>query len=90
MKHADKTPIIMSQTFKDKIKIIEQLQNEVDEHIWKVFHTYIKDNQINFSDPERWDIQTDSIYFSGHDGCMGVYEHKGLRIPLEHFTQQNT
>ena len=74
--------------FEKKIKIIEQFQDEVNEYVWKVFHTYIKDNQINFSNPEHWDIQTDSIYFSGHDGCMGVYEHKGLCIPMTYFTQQ--
>ncbi len=78
-------PIINPISFETKLKTIAKLQSELDEHVWKVFHRYIEDNHINFSNPECWEAEEGHIYFSGQDGCRGSYEHKVLNIPIKCF-----
>lgn len=71
--------------FKEKIELYSTLEAELDDHIWSIFHRYIKDNKINFSDPEHWEATNKGIHFSGMDGCMGCYDRFGISIPMIFF-----
>jgi hypothetical protein len=71
--------------FIKKIKTIDKLQNQVDDHIWTIFHRYIEANKINFNSPYGWEVEDDNIYVHGSDGCMGCYDSMTCLIPLKYF-----
>lgn len=68
-----------------KIKAIDKLQEQIDGHIWNIFNRYIEIKKINFSSPDDWKIEDDTIYFHGSDGCMGCYDRMSIYIPLKYF-----
>lgn len=72
--------------FEEKIKTLSEIREELDSYIWTIFDQYLKASKRNFSNPEYWEEQEDSIYFSGYDGCMGCYNNMGMSIPLMYFT----
>ncbi len=74
----------------DKINRLEQAKNELDSHIWQIFHRYIDQEKILFSHPDTWDIEDNSISFVGQDGCRGCYDHMSLRIPICFFDDPET
>jgi hypothetical protein len=68
-----------------KLALLNRLTDELDSHIWEVFHKYIKLMKINFNGPDNWIVQCDSIYFDGTDGCRGCYDPMSLSIGIEWF-----
>ena len=74
----------------DKINRLEQAKNDLDSHIWQIFHRYIDQEKILFSHPDTWDIEDNSIIFTGQDGCRGCYDHMSLRIPICFFDDPET
>ena len=72
--------------FERKIKIMSRIRSELDCHIWSTFEKYIKAKGILFNQPDQWEEQGNSIYFTGQDGCMGCYDNMSLSIPMEFFT----
>lgn len=71
--------------FLKTIKTIETLREQINDHVWTVFHRYINIKKINFNSPDDWDVDDNSIYFHGSDGCMGCYDNMSLSIPIEYF-----
>jgi hypothetical protein len=72
--------------FKQKAMVINRLQDELDDHIWKVFDRYIKIKRILFNSPDDWKIDDPcNIGFSGSDGCMGCYDNMSISIPMKYF-----
>jgi hypothetical protein len=71
--------------FIKKLKLIERLQEEVDNYVWDVFHKYIDINQINFNSPDDWNMEGDRVYFHGSDGCMGCYDNMSVGVPIKYF-----
>jgi len=73
--------------FLEKLNKQAEIRNEVDGHIWGIFHRYIKDYKINFNSPDTWsyDIDDEGILFEGTDGCMGCYDSMSISIKLKYF-----
>jgi hypothetical protein len=68
-----------------KLRKIEEMRDDLDSHIWSIFSRYIKQEGILFNGPDDWQIDGDSIYFDGSDGCMGCYDSMNLNIPIKYF-----
>jgi hypothetical protein len=71
-----------------KLLEYEVLKNEIDNYIWDKFKKYINTENINFSDPDYWELDIDKtkIHFHGKDGCMGCYDPKHISIDIYFFT----
>lgn len=65
-----------------KFRLLERLQNELENHVWDVFKRYIDAKSILFSHPETWTIEGESIVFRGEDGCKGCYDNKEIHVPM--------
>lgn len=71
--------------FIEKKEAYLKAKEDIEDHIWDVFHKYLRLTNQNFSDPDGWTIDSDSIRFSGKDGCLSCYDPMVLYIPLEWF-----
>ena len=73
------------KSIRNKLTTIERSRAAIDAHIWDVFDRYIEQEGILFSDPQDWQVDGNSVYFDGSDGCMGCYDSMHLSIPISFF-----
>lgn len=78
------------KNFTKKTRLIERLREDMDGHIWSIFSRFIKMEGILFNSPDDWQIDGDSIYFHGSDGCMGCYDSMSTSIPMKFFEDPET
>lgn len=76
---------MINNTIKRKLRIMDEIQDSIDDHIWKIFKRYIMLKKINFNSPYDWKIEGCNIYFHGSDGCMGCYDNMSLSIHTKFF-----
>ena len=73
------------KNIRKKLDTIERSRAAIDAYIWDVFYKYIRQEEILFSSPKDWQVDGNSIYFDGSDGCMGCYDPMHLSISISFF-----
>lgn len=68
-----------------KLKLINRIRDQLEQHVWNVFKKYITLHNINFNSPEEWIEKDGYIYFTGTDGCRGCYDSTSISIEDEWF-----
>lgn len=67
---------------------MDEIQDSIDTHIWKIFNRYVLLKKIRFNSPHDWKVEGGSIYFHGSDGCMGCYDNMSCSIPEKFFINE--